>query len=334
MALDAYTVTRPNAQNLGSDPLALVIEEFTGMVQGTIQRRSVTEGWLPVRTVTGTATIQSFAVGESTLQKLVPGQIPDGVQTAFGKNSVTIDSTVLARAVVPTLDTFQTQFDSRKKIANEHGKKISKLKDQSFLVMGAKAANLANSPYGTPLPNFTGGSIQTLAAAGDKQDAAKLYDAFGGLFTKMENKDVMPIDDGIVIFVRPDVFYTLLDAEQVINGEYVTSEGTSIQGHIFKAFGVPVVSTNNLPNWVENNAGAIPAGAAGVSQMLGAAYNGDFTKLVALAMSPQALLAGANIDLQTNVFFDDISKNWFVDAWLAYNSTPDRAEFAGAIYTP
>lgn len=329
MALDAYNVTRPNAKNLGSDNFELVIEEFTGIVEGTIQRRSVTEGWLPVRSVSGTATVTNYAVGESTLQKIIPGQIPDGTKSAFSKNSVTIDRSIIARAALPELDTFQTVFDARKQIGMEHGKKIAKLKDQSFLIMGAKTALLANSPYGTPLPNFTGGSIQTLAAAGDKQDAAKLYDAFGGLFTKMEAKDVLPVDDDLVIFVRPDVFYTLLDAEQVINGEYVTSEGTSIQGHIFKAFGVPVVSTNNLPNWVE--AEATPGT---VSEMMGPDYVGDFTKLVALAMSPKALLAGANIELKTNAFFDDLSKCYFVDAWLAYASTSDRAEYAGAIYMP
>ncbi|WYW04342.1 major head protein [Pseudomonas phage vB_PpuP-Kurepalu-1] len=329
MALDSYTVTRPNAKNLGSDNLELVIEEFTGMVEGTIQRRSVTEGWLPVRSVSGTATVTNFAVGESTLQQIIPGTIPDGVKSAFSKNSVTIDRTILARAVVPELDTFQTVFDSRKAIATEHGKKIAKMKDQSFLIMGAKAAGLATSPYGTPLPNFTGGSVETLSAAGDKGDAAKLYDAFGRLFTKMETKDVLPTDDDVVIFVRPDVFYTLLDAEQVINGNYVTAEGTSIEGHIFKAFGVPVVSTNNLPNWVEDG-----SAAGSVSNLMGSSYNGDFTKLVALAMSPKALLAGANIDLKTNAFFDDISKNYFVDAWLAYASTADRAEYAGAIYIP
>lgn len=329
MALDNYTVTRPNAKNLGSDNLELVIEEFTGMVEGTIQRRSVTEGWLPVRSVSGTATVTNFAVGESTLQQIIPGQIPDGVKSAFSKNSVTIDRTIIARAVVPELDTFQTVFDSRKQIANEHGKKIAKLKDQSFLIMGAKTANLTDSPYGTPLPNFTGGSKFTLAAAGDAADAAKLYDAFGSLFTLMEGKDVLPTDDDVVIFVRPDVFYTLLDAEQVINGNYVTSDGTSIQGHIFKAFGVPVISTNNLPNWVED--GTV---AGSVSNLLGTDYNGDFTKLVALAMSPKALLAGANIDLKTNAFFDDLSKCFFVDAWLAYASTSDRAEYSGAIYKP
>jgi len=329
MPLDAYTVTRPNAKNLGGDPLELVIEEFTGIVEGTIQRRSVTEGWLPVRSVKGTATVTNYAVGESTLQKIIPGQIPDGTTSAFSKNSVTIDRSIIARAALPELDTFQTVFDARKQIGMEHGKKIAKLKDQSFLIQGVKAALSANSPYGTPLPNFTGGSIQTLAAAGDKQDAAKLYDAFGGLFTKMEAKDVLPVDDDLVIFVRPDVFYTLLDAEQVINGEYVTSEGTSISGHIFKAFGVPVVSTNNLPNWVE--AEATPGT---VSAMMGPDYVGDFTKLVALAMSPKALLAGANIELKTNAFFDDLSKCYFVDAWLAYASTPDRAEYAGAIYMP
>ena len=50
MSRDSFTVTRPNAKLGGSDPFELVLEEFTGMVEESITTRSVTEGWLPVRT--------------------------------------------------------------------------------------------------------------------------------------------------------------------------------------------------------------------------------------------------------------------------------------------
>ena len=329
MSLDTFNVVRPAARNgRDDDPLALIIEEFTGMVEGTIARRSVTDPVINVRPVKGTATVTNFAVGESELQVIVPGETPNGTKNQFGKNSVTVDRTILARATLPLLDVFQTSYDARKEIATEHGKKIAKFKDQAFLIQAIKTANLANSTFydTTELPGHNGGTKVTLAAAGDENDPAKLYSAFASLFAQMEEKDVDPVADDLFIFLRPKAFYALLEAEQVINGQYVTAAGTSVEGHIFKAWGVPVISSANVPNWVENGA------AKSVSALMGSDYNGDFTKVVAVAFSARAVLAGSTIDLSTKVFFDDVSKHWFVDAWLAFAATSNRAEFAGAIY--
>ena len=35
--------------------------------------------------------------------------------------------------------------------------------------------------------------------------------------------------------------------------------------------------------------------------------------------------------VQSKVFFDDLSKQWFVDSWLSFGVTPNRAEFAATI---
>lgn len=328
MSLDTFTVTRPNAKNAGVDPLELVIEEFTGMVEGTIQRRSVTEGWLPIRSVKGTATITNYAVGESTLGKVVPGETPDGAVSKFSKTSVTVDTLVYARTTIALLETFQTQFDVRKEIANEHGKKIAKLKDQAFLIQGIKAAQLTSSPYGAT-DGHSGGSQQTLTNALDVNDPAKLYAAFAALFTKIELKDVDPIDDDLVVFVRPDIFYTLLQSEQVINGQYKTADGTSVDGMVFKAWGVPVMSTNNLPN-----TNITEATAGSVASLMGADYVVDATKVVALVMSPRALLAGETIALTADAFYDKLSKSNYVDAHLAFAAGPNRPEYAGVLLKP
>lgn len=323
MALPDYSagVTRPNQQNGAGAVDALIIEEFTGMVEGTIARRSVTEGFVPVRSVKGTSTVTNFNVGESTLGKVTPGVTPPGTPSQLSKNSVTIDTLIYARAHLALLETFQTQFDVRKHIADEHGKKIAKFKDQAFLIQGIKAALAANSPYGAT-PGFSGGSQHTLAAAGDLSDPAKMYSAFARLFEKIEGKDVDPIADGLGIFVRPDVYYTLLESEYVINGEFLTADGTKIEAKVFKAWGVPVMSTNNLPRSVVSG------------HLLGTDYDGDFSKVAALVMSPKAILAGENIPLTGDVFYDNLSKQWFADAHLAFAATPDRAEYAGAILLP
>lgn len=334
MALDdSFNIVRPGQANQAGSISALHLEEFTGVVESTIERKSALKGWIPVRPVKGTSTITNFAVGESTLQKATPGQPIDGTGTDFAKRTLTVDTVILARAVLPLLETFQTSYDSRKEIGMEHGKKIAKFHDQSFFIQAIKAALLTDSAYrgagaaGKPAGHF-GGSQQTLGAAGDSLDPAKLYAAIANLFVKLEEKDVDPRTDDVMIAVRPAEFYTLLQNEQLIDGTYKTSEGTSIQAHLLKAYGVPVISSTNFPGG-SNITGHLLSNAGNSN-----AYDGDFTKVVAAAFSPRALLAGETIPLTTDVFWDKVTKQWFVDAHLSYGVTPNRAEFAGVILKP
>lgn len=319
MAIEgSWNVTRPNAKNAGADPLELVIEEFSGLVEGTIQRHSVTENWLPIRSVTGTATVSNYAVGEASLGKVVPGEAPPAEKAQFSKLSLTIDTVVYARNALPLLDVFQTNFDARKEISLEHGKKIAKFKDQSFFIQAIKAARLTESPFGTT-PGHGQGNRVAFTAAGDEQDPAKLYRAISDLFTSFEEQDVDPLADDLVIFVRPAEYYTLLNSEQLTNGEYITAEGNSVKTKVLSAFGVPVVSTNNIPKDVVTD------------HYLGTQFDGDFTDIVAVVFTPRALLAGETIPLESDVFYDKLFKSWFVDSHLSYSVTPNRPEFAGIL---
>lgn len=329
MALDdSFNIVRPGQQNQAGSISANHLEEFTGVVESTIERKAALKGWIPMRAVKGTSTITNFAVGESTLQKATPGMPIDGTGTDFAKRTLTVDTVILARAVLPLLETFQTSYDARKEVGMEHGKKIAKFYDQSFFIQAIKAALFTESTYkgsggaGKPAGHF-GGSQQVLAAAGDSLDPAKLYAAVANLFVKMEEKDVDPRTDDVMITLKPAEFYTLLQNEQLIDGTYKTSEGVSIQAHLLKAYGVPVISSNNFPG-----------GSTIAGHLLGSAYDGDFTKVVAAAFSPRALLAGETIPLTTDVFWDKVTKQWFVDAHLSYAVTPNRAEFSGVILKP
>jgi hypothetical protein len=330
---DIFNVTRPNAANGGTDPLELVIERFTGMVEGTLLRRSALQGWVPIQTVRGTATIRDDAVGQSTIQVLDPaGASPDGTKNDFAKNTLTIDTVVLARAVFPLLEVFQTNFDKQREVANEHGKALAKLWDQAMFIQGIKASLLTESAFsmgnaGKPA-GHSGGSIETLANAGDAADPAKLVAALARLMVKMELKDVDPQNDDVIAACRPDVFYTLLQAEQLINQDYITADGNKISGMVLKAYGVPVRRSNNYP--AGQNITAHPLSTPNNNN----AYNGNFTKAVLTLMAPRALLAGETIPLTTDVFYDRTQKKHFVDAHMSYGATVRRAEFAGSIYKP
>lgn len=328
---DTFNVTRPNLRNGGSNPLELAIEEFLGMVEGTINRRSLTRGWIPMKPVKGTTTIRTDAIGESTLQKITPGATPDGTTNEFGKNTLTVDTVILARAVLPILDVFQTSYDKRKEIATEHGKKIAKFLDQAMFIQALKAALSANSRFfnnANELDGHSGGSIETLGLAGDATDPAKLYAAIANLMVKLENKDIDPQNDDLVIVAKPATFYALLQAEQLINAEYITAEGNKVNGMVLKTYGVPVWRSNNFPAGT-NITGHLLSNAGNSN-----AYDGDFTKAVLSAFSPRALLAGETIPLTPEVFYDQVTKHWFVDAHLSFGVTPNRAEMSGAIYIP
>lgn len=330
MALDdTFNVTHPGQIGATGAVDATHIEEYTGEVEGTIARKSALTGFVKLRTVRGTSVITNFAVGSSTLQKVTPGASPDGTVNKFGKNTLTVDTLVLARSVFPLLETFQTSYDSRMEVGQEHGKTIAKFYDQSFFIQAIKTAQLTDTKFsGVSGAGHFGGNQSTFAGSSDYLDPAKLYAQIADLFTSMENKDVDPRTDDVMIVVKPREFYTLMQNEMLINTNYVTSNGTSIDAFLLKTYGCPVVSSNNMPG------GSVISGHLLSNTDNSNAYDGDFTKVVAVAFSPRALLAGATIPLTTGVFWDDRYKHWYVDAWLSYGVGPNRAEFAGVLLNP
>ena len=327
MAILTVNPTRPN-QKLGTGPEnELALEIFTGLVEGTIERQSKAAPFVNIRPVRGTTTLTSEGIGESTLQVLKKGEAPDATVNEANRINLTVDTTVIARNWVAQLDDFQKNYAFKEQIAKEHGKKIAKFTDQAFFIQAAKAAALTQSAFGA-LPGHFGGTTETLANAADVNDPAALYSALSNLFAKMEEKDVDPQADNIMVALRPKLFYALMDAEQIVNGTYVTANGKEIaNAKILKAFGVPVVSTNNVPN---TNITAHELSNAGN----GNAFNGNFTKLAAVAFSPDALLAGETVGLSTDTWWDPLTKGYYIDAWLAFSATPNRAEYAGRIVLP
>lgn len=326
MTIVVANPTLPNQNQGAGDDLALSIEKFTGVVEGTIARHSKVTPFVDVRPVRGTSTLTNEGIGESTLQVLKKGESPDPTINQAAQVSVTVDTTVIARNWVSQIDDFQKNYGFKEQVGLEHGKKIAKFTDNAFLIMAAKSAARTASAFG--LPGHNGGTTVTTAAAGDITDPAALYSYLSRMFAEMEEKDVDPQADNIMVSLRPKSFYALMDAEQIVNGTYVTAQGIEMPNtKMLKAFGVPVISTMNQPNTniVGHELSTVRNGNA---------FDGDFTKLAAVAFSPNALLAGETIPLSTNVWWDDGTKGYYIDAWLAFSAATNRAEFAGRIVIP
>ena len=331
-ATPSYDVTRPNQRHGTGDPLADVTEQFTGTVEGTIKRRSIMAGFVPVRSVRGTSTISNRGISKAKLQKIAPGTTPPpSTEPHTSKIFLKIDTVIIARNAEPMLDEFQTDFDYQGEVAREQGQEIANMYDETFFIMAAKAALATDSVYGTAtqMPGHSGGNKVVLEGANDYKDPAKLYSAIAQLVEKFLEKDVRPNEEDMLLVLPPAAFTALMQSEHIVNGEYVTSAGETLNTkYMFAAFGVPVITSNNavfgktitdhlLSNTNNSNA-----------------YDGDFTKVIAQMFSPKALLAGSTIPVTSKIFFDDLSKLWFIDSWLAFGVTINRTEYAGVIELP
>jgi len=334
MAISITNITRPGANlqvgnnpQIGSapaatNPMALHIEEYSGVVEGTIARDSIMRKYIPVRPVRGTSTISSFQFGKSTLQVLTPGTELDGTVNQAAKIKLTVDTVVAARNFVPMIDEFQNSYDARAEIGKEHGKEIAKFYDQAFMIQAVKAANITN--MSTYPDGWKPGTIKTFAMPGLENDPAALEDYLGQMFADMEKKDINPISDDLVVIIRPDQYYTLLKNDRLIDRTLITSDGNSITTKALQVYGVPIEVSNNLPDSVVTGHRLSNAGN-------GNAYDGDFTKTVAAVFSPRALLAGETVPLTTDVFWDARLKGYFIDAYLSFGVTPNNPAFAGVL---
>ena len=331
MSLDTFVVQQPNV-GVGANN-SLIVEKFSGLVKGTVDRHSALDGYIKFEGMDGTDTLTSNAIGASEVGVLLPGVTPNGTRNQFGKLKLTVDTPLFARATFTLIDKWRTSFDAQSKTAEEQGKALAKIRDQALFTQAIKASLATQSGYangvaGAPAGHF-GGSRVTLASAAAKDDPAALFAAIAALFTEMELKDIDPQADNIMLAVGPKEYYTLLQAEQMINANYITAAGNTVQNAmVLKAYGVPVIKSNNYVGG-KNITSSLLSNAAN-----GNAYNGDFTKVVATAFSAESLLAGELSPLQSDIFFDNVSKHWYVDSWQAYGVTTDRNEYSGSILIP
>ena len=325
----------------------LYIEQYGGEVETRILKESFMRQFFKFKSVRGTDTITNDRMGHTALQKVSRGVRPTDSSPTFDNISVKVDTIVLARTNQFLLDDFLAHLDVRKEVGMEHGRTIGKFFDEAFIVQGIKAAQITNQdPTGTKLGGWLGGVggyaeiIRTapegfqgatpimLATAGDEADSDKLVRAIQDMCQAIAEKDV-ELSDGVVL-VRPAEYYTLLRNDKLLDRDFSGMNGDYAKGQVLQANGVRIQVTNRFP----------AAADAGQTHFLSNAGNGnaydvtaDDVQCIALFLQPKALLAGETIPLTSKVYYSDIELQWFIDSYLAFGVTPNRAEMAAAIFT-
>lgn len=323
----------------------LYIEQYGGEVEHRILKESFMRQFFTFKSVRGTDTITNDRIGHTALQKVSRGIRPTDSSPTFDNISVKVDTIVLARTNQFLLDDFLAHLDVRKEVGMEHGKTIGKFFDEAFIVQGIKAAQITNvDPTGLELggwdgtngytkkvrtapEGFQGATPIMMTAAGDELDPDKLVRAIQDMCQAIEEKDVDLM--GGVVLVRPAEYYTLLRNEKLLNRDFSDMNGDFAKGQVLQANGVRIQTTNRFPK----------AADVGQTHFLSNAGNGnaydvtaDDAECIALFLQPKALLAGETIPLTSKVYYSDIELQWFIDSYLAFGVTPNRAEMAAAIF--
>ena len=323
----------------------LYIEQYGGEVEHRILKVSFMRQFFKFKSVRGTDTITNDRMGYTALQKVSRGVRPTDSSPTFDNISVKVDTIVLARTNQFLLDDFLAHIDVRKEVGMEHGLTIGKFFDEAFIVQGIKAAQITNQdPTGkklggwdgtngyTPIirtapEGFQGATPVMMGAALDEQDPDKLVRAIQDMCQKLEEKDIDLM--GGVVLVRPAEYYTLLRNDKLLNRDFSDMNGDFAKGQVLHANGVRIQTTNRFPS----------ADDVGQTHFLSNAGNGnaydvtaDDVNCIALFLQPKALLAGETIPLTSKVYYSDIELQWFIDSYLAFGVTPNRAEMAAAIF--
>lgn len=308
----------------------LFIEEFGGLVEGTIGKTSIFESFIPWRPIRGTNTLKNYRNGDTVLQTLTPGSNPQPTPVDFDDVSVTVDTVMLARNSVFTLDDLQNSYDAKVQLAQEQGKVISRFIDSVGFIKGIHAAHIvAGDGTGgtTRLPSgWEGGSVIDLDNPLDEEDPELLEAAIAEAVTQIEEKDIDPSEEGFQIYLRPRQRLALINSNKLINTDYSSGNGNFARREILKSNGLPIISTNRLPK------AAVPNHPLSNARNNGA-YNltEAQARTVVLITSPRAYLAGSTIPLTSDIFWNKETKSHFIDSWLALGAAANNPAFSAVV---
>jgi hypothetical protein len=321
----SYDIPGPNLSDVDK---TLLIEQYGGEVESQFKHSSIMRQYVKIRPVRGTDTITNNRVGKTTLKALVPGVRPPADNTPFGRVQLVVDTVVLARDNRSMLNEFQTHFDARMELAQDHAKVISHFFDQAFLIQGIKGS-LAAAPVlgdGTASKQSIGaGKNVTLDDVGDELDPDLMEAAITGLIVEMEEEEI-PTDE-LVVFVRPTTHKVLSNSNKLISSDWSPGNGDFAKMQIERIGGVRIVKTARLPNAAIE--GHFLSNTANSN-----AYDVSATEanVVALLLHPKSLLAGETIPLTSDMWFSREEKQWFIDSFLAFGVTVNRPDVCGAVF--
>ena len=287
-------ITRPGANDLGSNKQELFYKLWAGEVLTAFHRENKLLGLTRSKTISGGKSAAFPITGVATTAYHVAGESVYGTDDAqtntylsniAGKEiEIFVDDPVISGVFVPEIDRLMNYFDERSVYTAEVGAALAEQMDSNIL------STLQASAYKDPADvNPTGVTDMPVA---DKRTtiATETGDLIAGrIFTIAELFDEYNIPKmGRTCVLKPSAYHKLASVTDLVNKDFTSGAGDTTKREIMSVAGFNIVMSNAFRSDDADQVAAPgvrndPWGAAGIG------YNADFTKQLGVCFVPDAM---------------------------------------------
>lgn len=333
---DANTLVDSKVSASG-EAKSLAIEKYNGQVKRAYSTDPSMMQYFDLEMVTGTNVVSNKYLGTTEVQALAPGKDVRGAQAEFDKNSLVIDTTIIARNVVGMLDDVQDDIQTKGKLAEEQVRSLKNLENRMLIQQGVYGAVQNTSVKRSAKPRVKGHGFSIVKGIKEADASVLPLKLMAGIEWLIEEQMIQDVDPSMLTIFMPWIeFNCLRDADRIVDARYNTASGTTVTGFVLKSFNIPIVPTNHFPKKARDHTDI--DGGDNEHHILSNASNGyrydvqtgtngeDQEKCAALVLGREGLLVGRSIDLQGKIWFNDANKSWYIDSWISEGAIPDRWE--------
>ena len=290
---ETHTMSAANVSFIGQinsagDKKAIFLKVFSGEVLVSFEETTQFMPRSMVRNIANGKSAQFPASGKSSASYHTPGVELTGQALNHAERVISIDDMLISDHFLSLIDEAMNHYEVRQIYSKQMGEALAVTADQNIAQVFALAAKAAATVTG-----LSGGS--EIDSANMPTSGSELLIGAYGAAEALDEKDVPqggfpngPSSDRNM-FVAPANYYDLVQNTAGIDRDF-GGEGSIAAGTIFRVAGFNIVKTNNLPT---TNIVTGPS-----------AYQGDFTKLVAVCAHASAVGTVKLLDLRTEMGYD------------------------------
>ena len=245
-------LTRPGADNLGSDARALYLKLFSGEMFKGFQNNTIARDLVMKRTLRNGKSMQFIFTGRTTAEYHTPGHSILGNDLGappVAERTITCDDLLISSAFVYELDEVLSHYDLRSEISRKIGYALAEKYDRLIFRAIAKGARKQSPVTATNFEEPGGTQIQVGAgtSGADAVSSSALVNAFYDAAAALDEKGVS--QDGRVAVLNPRQYYALIqaiDTNGLINRDV---QGTALQSGkgLISIAGIDIYKSMNIP---------------------------------------------------------------------------------------
>jgi hypothetical protein len=248
----AASLTRPGADNGGTDPRALYLKLFSGEMFKGFQHNAIARDLVMRRTLTNGKSLQFIYTGRTKAEYHTPGNSILGDSNGappVAEKTITVDDLLISSAFLYELDEVLSHYDMRSEISRKIGYALAQKYDRLIfrsITRGArKPSPITKTNYVEP-----GGTqirVGTTTNASDAYSSSALVSAFYDAAAALDEKGVS--QDGRVGVLNPRQYYELIQAvgsNGLVNRD---AQGSALQSGngIIEIAGIKIYKSMNIP---------------------------------------------------------------------------------------